>query len=217
MTRTFGTIAGLAAAALAATLAAPRCACAEDPKGTGKPGVDAKSAFARIKGLAGTWNAKISEGHGAKEPQQKAEEHKRAVHQNGEPVVFKLTGAGSALMETQFPGSDHEMVSVYHLDGDELRMTHYCAIGNQPRVKLDKVHSTPDQLIFVFDGGSNLDPQKDMHIHGLTITFHGDGKVTSAWEGYAGGKSAGTTKFSMNRQPASSPAHPDSAKPASRL
>ena len=74
------------------------------------------------------------------------------------------------------------MVSVYHLDGDDLRMTHYCAVGNQPRVKLDRVHSTPDHLIFVFDGGTNLDPQKDMHIHGVKITFHKDGKVDSAWE-----------------------------------
>ena len=80
------------------------------------------------------------------------------------------------------------MVSVYHLDGDDLRMTHYCAAGNQPRVKLDRVNSKPDELIFAFDGGTNFDPQKDHHIHGVKITFHEDGKVTSAWESYMGGK-----------------------------
>ena len=101
------------------------------------------------------------------------------------------------------------MVSVYHLDGDDLRMTHYCAARNQPRVKLDRANSTPDHLIFVFDGGTNLDPQKDMHIHGLQITFHEDGKVTSAWEGYQEGKKAGTTSFVMTRQPGS-----ESHKPA---
>ena len=115
-------------------------------------------------------------------------------------VIYKLTGGGSALVETQFPGSDHEMVSVYHLDGDDLRMTHYCAAGNQPRVKLDRANSKPDELIFVFDGGTNLDPQKDMHIHGLKITFHDDGKVTSTWESYAGGKKAMTMNFNMTRQ-----------------
>ena len=92
------------------------------------------------------------------------------------------------------------MVSVYHLDGDELRMTHYCAAGNQPRLKLDRAKSRPDHLIFAFDGGSNLDPKKDMHIHGLEITFHEDGRVTSAWEGYMGGKSFGNTSFVMTRQ-----------------
>ena len=88
-------------------------------------------------------------------------------HPDEAAVTFKLTGAGSALVETQFPGMPHEMVSVYHLDGKELRMTHYCAAGNQPRVKLDRAKSTPDELIFVFDGGTNLDPEKDMHIHGV--------------------------------------------------
>ena len=27
------------------------------------------------------------------------------------------------------------------------------------------------RLIFVFDGGTNLDPEKDMHIHGVKIKF----------------------------------------------
>ena len=175
-------------------LAAPRFTAADDTKATTKTGIDAKSAFARIKTLAGTWKSQTAD-----EP--KADHGKKDEDHKGEkPVIYKLTGAGSALVETQFPGSDHEMVSVYHLDGEDLRMTHYCAAGNQPRVKLDRANSKPDELIFVFDGGTNLDPQKDMHIHGVKITFHEDGKVTSAWEGYAGGKTAGTTTFNLTRQ-----------------
>ena len=79
-------------------------------------------------------------------------------------------------------------------------MTHYCAAGNQPRVKLDRAKSTPDELIFVFDGGTNLDPEKDMHIHGVRIKFEKDGRVTSAWDGYANGKKASTTTFEMTRK-----------------
>ena len=96
------------------------------------------------------------------------------------------------------------MVSVYHLDGDDLRMTHYCAAGNQPRLKLDRAKSSPDHLVFVFDGGTNLDVKKDMHIHGLQITFHEDGRVVSDWEGYMSGKSLGTTSFIMTREAAPS-------------
>jgi hypothetical protein len=176
-------------------LAAPRLTGADD-KPDAKAGVDAKAAFARLKTLVGTWKCQIADEHQA----GKSKEHED--HANGDtPVTYKLTGAGSALVETQFPGTAHEMVSVYHLDGDDLRMTHYCAAQNQPRVKLDRVNSTLDHLIFVFDGGTNLDPQKDMHIHGLQITFHQDGKVTSAWESYAGGKKASTASFVMTRQP----------------
>jgi hypothetical protein len=164
-----------------------------------KEGVEAKAAFSRLKKLAGTWKAETSMSGEAAKVKAKAEEHKDA-HGGAPSVVFKLTGAGSALVETQFPGAPHEMVSVYHLDGQELRMTHYCAAGNQPRLKLDRAKSRPDHLVFVFDGGSNLDPKKDGHIHNLEITFHEDGRVTSAWEAYAGDKSVGTTSFVMTRQ-----------------
>jgi hypothetical protein len=160
-----------------------------------KAGMEAKAAFAKLKTLVGSWTSKNS--HEEKEEAKKE-------HADTEPdavaVTFKLTGAGSALIETQFPGTPHEMVSVYHVDGKELRMTHYCALGNQPRVKLDRANSTPDEFVFVFDGGTNFDPEKDTHIHGVRIKFEKDGQVTSSWDGYSGGKKAGTTTFHMSRK-----------------
>jgi hypothetical protein len=167
-------------------LAGARIAAGDDK--AAKAGVDAKTAFAKIKTLVGEWKSEISGEHAKEEGQHEA------------AVTYRLTGAGSALVETQFPGTGHEMVSVYHLDGDDLRMTHYCAAGNQPHMKLDRANSAPDHLIFLFDGGTNLDAQKDHHIHGLEITFQQDGQVKSAWEGYADGKSAGITAFAMTRK-----------------
>jgi hypothetical protein len=202
MARRPGLWAWIAAAVMVGGLAAPRLTNADDTKGTSKPGIEAKAAFARMKTLAGDWKATTTDEKKAEHDTDKAEEHMREGK-----VIFKTTGAGSALVETQFPGSNHEMTSVYHLDGDDLRMTHYCAAGNQPHVKLDRANSTPEQFIFVFDGGTNLDPSKDMHIHGVKITFHEDGKVTSAWEGYVGGKKAMTTSFLMSRQASLDPAH----------
>ena len=202
MTRGLGLTAWVSAIFVIGVLATPSFIAADDSKTTTKPGIDAKTAFARIKTLAGTWTSQAPEKPKADHGEEKGEDHKAEAS-----VIYKLTGAGSALMETQLPGSDHEMVSVYHLDGDELRMTHYCAAGNQPRMKLDRANSTPEQLIFVFDGGTNFNPQKDMHIHGVKITFHKDGKVTSDWKGYAEGKPAGTTSFVMSRQSGSGPEH----------
>jgi hypothetical protein len=164
-----------------------------------KGGVEAKAAFAKLKKLAGTWKVEYDATGKAADFKKKLDEQKKG-HADNQSVIFKLTGAGSALVETQMPGAPHEMVSVYHLDGDDLRMTHYCAAQNQPRLKLDRARSTPDHLIFTFDGGTNLDPKKDMHIHGLEITFHEDGRVTSAWEGYMGDKPFGKTLFIMTRQ-----------------
>jgi hypothetical protein len=158
---------------------------AEDPA-KDKGSITAKEAFAKLKALAGTWNNKTSN----------AEHH---FPDSESKVTYRLTGAGSALVETDYPGSGHEMVSVYHLDKDDLRMTHYCAAGNQPRMKLDLAASTPTRLVFVFDGGSNLDPDKDMHIHGLTVDFQGEDKARFAWDANAGGKKASTTTFDLTR------------------
>ena len=175
-------------------MAGPRPAVGQEKAGS-TGGVDAKAAFKRIKSLAGTWGARITGEHQADKTKEE-----EAAHKGEAKVVYKITAGGSALTETQFPSAAHEMVSVYHLDGDDLRMTHYCSIGNQPRVKLDRAKSTLDHLIFVFDGGTNLDAKKDDHIHGLTITFHKDGHITSDWEGYHDGKSAGITSFEKSRQ-----------------
>jgi hypothetical protein len=82
--------------------------------------------------------------------------------------VMKLTAGGSALHETFFPGDAMEMISVYTVDGKDLVMTHYCVIGNQPRMKADP-KSPADQINFEFVGGGNLDPKKDKHMHGAKL------------------------------------------------
>jgi hypothetical protein len=147
-----------------------------------KAPIEAKAAFETLKSLTGEWNA-VTDGHG----------------ESLGKVIFRVTANGTAVMETQFPGTDHEMVSVYHLDGDDLRMTHYCAIGNQPRMKLDRKASKPGELNFAFDGGTNLDPAKDMHIHSLIMKIRDDKHVDSAWDAFKDGKPAGVSTFVMSR------------------
>jgi hypothetical protein len=125
----------------------------------------------RMKKLAGTWVA---------------------ADKDGKPTdqvvsVIKVTAAGSAVTETLFPGQPHEMVSVYHRDGADLLMTHYCALGNQPRMKADP-KSPPNQLHFVFVGGTNLDPAKDMHMHEGTLTFIDDDHIEFTGVAWADGK-----------------------------
>lgn len=84
--------------------------------------------------------------------------------------VIKVTAGGSAIQETLFPGQDHEMVSIYTADGSDVLMTHYCVLGNQPRMKAS-TKSLGNKLNFEFAGGSNLDPKKDKHMHGAIVTI----------------------------------------------
>ncbi len=150
--------------------------------------VTAKAAFERLKTLKGEWTH-AGEGcdpTGEKEP-------------GWDRVEYKLTGAGSALMEVSGPGTKMEMISVYHLDGDDLKMTHYCPAQNQPRLKLDRGASKPERLVFAFDGGSNIDPAKDGYISGLVLDFRSDAVVKADWQFTQGGTQKQHTTFEMTR------------------
>jgi hypothetical protein len=103
--------------------------------------------------------------------------------------VIKLTAGGSAIHETLFPDQPMEMVSVYTADGPDLAMTHYCMLGNQPRMKA-AAKSPANQLIFQFAGGGNLDPKKDKHMHAATLTIVDADHIEIEGEGWDGGAPA---------------------------
>jgi hypothetical protein len=148
-------------------------ATAED-KNEAKPSAAAPHpGLERLKKLVGEWVAADAQG----KPTD------RVVS------VFKITAAGSAVQETLFPGSTHEMVTLYHRDGADLVLTHYCALGNQPHMKADP-QSPPNQIRFLFAGGTNLNAAKDMHMHEGTITFVDDDHIEGTWIGYKDGKPA---------------------------
>jgi hypothetical protein len=127
----------------------------------------------RMKKLVGTWVMADKDG----KPTDKV------------VSVVKVTAAGSAVHETLFPGQPHEMVSIYYQDGPDLIMTHYCALGNQPRMKADP-KSPPNQIHFQFAGGSNLDPAKDKHMHEGTLTFIDEDHIEFSGVCWEGGKPA---------------------------
>src|SRR5215831_13606332 len=93
-----------------------------DDKTAGKlPPAPTNAGLEKMKKLAGTWVAADKDGKPTDEVVS----------------VIKVTAGGSAVQETLFPGQDKEMLSVYHLDGADLVMTHYCMLGNQPKMKAD--------------------------------------------------------------------------------
>ena len=95
--------------------------CAQGALAEKKAASPAAARFEALKKLAGDWVQ---------------------VGEDGKPgnVVasrIKVTAGGTAILETVFPGQDHEMVTVYTVDGSDLVLIHYCVLGNQPRMKAD--------------------------------------------------------------------------------
>jgi len=142
--------------------------------------VDSAAAFELLTQLHGDWQGTVETKQGA-----------------AANVVYRLTANRKTVMETLFPGTDDEMISMYHMDGNDLVMTHYCAMGNQPRMKLASAKG--GQLVFDFAGGSNLDAKKDVHIHSGTITFINSNELEAEWKVFQGEKPIGANRFFLTR------------------
>jgi hypothetical protein len=141
-----------------------------------------RSAFERLKSLAGTWTGKAQHGD-----------------QGGDvTVVYKVTAGGNAVEETLFAGTPHEMVTVYHMDGNEVVLTHYCASGNAPRMKLLPPND-PNVLLFDFTGGSNM-KESDFHMHSARLTFVDADHFKGSWGTLKDGKPAGSADFDLARK-----------------
>jgi hypothetical protein len=136
-----------------------------------------------LKKLAGEWTGKGSHGE----------------HQVDATVTYKVTGGDSAVVETHFPGTEHEMITVYTLDGDDLVLTHYCMLGNQPRMKAER-GGDGKKLAFKFTGAGNLKSEKDQHMHDVTIEFVDDDHIKSTWTLYQDGKPVEKATFDLKRK-----------------
>lgn len=103
----------------------------------------------------------------------------------GKPATeFVVSSAGSAVREIMFRGSTHEMTNMYHMDGPDLVVTHYCAAGNQPRMRATA--AGPDRIEFKPDGVSNLVSADKDYMATLTIVWNSDGTITQMWQSMKG-------------------------------
>jgi len=89
------------------------------------------------------------------------------------------------------------MVSIYHDDGDSIMMTHYCGLGNQPRMRAKGF--ADGTLRFDFVDGSNMASKKEIHMGALTIKFLGEDRMQHEWDLFADGKKKQTVTLSLHR------------------
>jgi hypothetical protein len=158
-------------------------ATADPTASAGQPPA-ASAPLERLKSLAGEWVA--------------AEDGE--MFKKGDVVSrYAVTASGSAVVETVFPGSPHEMVTVYTADGRDLILTHYCMEGNQPRMRAK--NPTGSRLEFAFDGGTGINPKKDRHMNSATIEFAGPDELSTVWTEIEAGKPVFVAKSRLVRKP----------------
>lgn len=101
-------------------------------------------------------------------------------------LVSRVTSNGSVFAETMFPGEAHEMTNMYHMDGSNLVITHYCAMGNQPRMKCTGEKS-PGVLEFNFESATNMKPT-DKYMGKLVLTITDNDHIRQEWTSFKDGK-----------------------------
>jgi hypothetical protein len=120
------------------------------------------SDFGPLASLVGEWQGKDPEG---------------------KPITasYQWTGGGTSLVESMTKAQKPVMMTMYHADKGSLMLTHYCKLGNQPRMRADRPGSDAKTLTFNFIDITNLAQPMDAHMHKVSFTFQDQDHFTQEW------------------------------------
>src|SRR5687767_12038765 len=145
------------------------------------PDTPARRAFERIKHLAGDWHGKSTNGW-------------------EERTTFKVIAGGSAVIYTSFdahPGQT--MLTVFHMDGEHLMLTHYCVARNQPRLRATEFSEDGSAVTFTFLDATNLAGRDKGHMDKAVYRFTGPDAFTTQWTWYQAGQERWMEEIAMTR------------------
>ena len=101
-------------------------------------------------------------------------------------VTYRVTASGKTVVETFPLNTPQEMVTVYHIEGNDLVLTHYCSNGTQPRMRSKGLRG--NLLAFDIDGGANIDSAKTSHMHAARMEFVSADEIRATWTNWSNGK-----------------------------
>ncbi len=129
-----------------------------------RAGGNGTAAFEQLKSLAGHWETETTNNEKA-------------------TLDLEVTSGGTAVIERvrmSDAGKTVEMITLYYMDGEQLKMTHYCMAGNQPTMHGSYAPDTKT-LTFEFEGATNLKSPNDGHMHHAVYTFIDNDHFKTTW------------------------------------
>jgi len=114
-------------------------------------------------------------------------------------VKYSVTSGGTALIEN-YVNSDDEayMTTVYHLDNNDIRATHYCGAMNHPNMVSRAFDEKTRTLSLEFAGVSNLDTPDSYHSRDIELSLVDENNVHVTFYGLESGKKSSRV-FAMTR------------------
>ena len=134
------------------------------------------ATFEKLKSVLGDWEAK---------------EGNMTFH-----ISYKLVSNGTAIMETMAAGNQPPMINMYTPEGGKLTMVHYCAGGNQPRMRADAPNG--NEIAFNFVDIANLPDMKAEHMRDLTLRIVDADHIEQVWTSKKDDKTT-TATFKLTR------------------
>lgn len=155
--------------AIGSSVAAAKASPGEASRGEDVAPELARLAFERFKALEGSWQGESTAGW-------------------RETITVRVIAQGSAVLFTSFDAHPGEtMVTLVSLDGDRLRLTHYCVAGNQPRLEAKRVSADGRHVEMAFVDGGNLPSRDRGHMDSVVYEL-GDDRYASRWTWFQDGE-----------------------------
>jgi hypothetical protein len=144
-------------------------------------GNNGAAAFEKMKSLAGHW-----EGSAPGDAKLTAD--------------IEVTSGGNAVLE-RFQmiegGKPITMITMYYMDGDTLKLTHYCHAGNQPTMAAT-YDAAAGVIAFDFVGATNLKAD-DLHMHHAAFKLVDANHLNETWTMFKEQKNVGAETMSLTR------------------
>jgi hypothetical protein len=129
-------------------------------------------AWEKLKSLVGEWEGTVAHGESTMPVK----------------ISYTLVSSGNSLMERLTTPDGEDMVTMYHPDGSRIMMTHYCASGNQPRMRAEPPTGDVKSLAFSFVDATNLASPQAEHMRNLVVRFQDADHFTQEWTHRKAGK-----------------------------
>jgi hypothetical protein len=138
----------------------------------------------RMRMLAGEWAGRVKDAPEGPMPAS---------------VSYEVVSGGYAILERLKMGDSDPMVTMYHQEGEQLMMTHYCSSNTQPRLRTRAIPRNFTELQFEFVDSTNILNASMMNIHSFKLVFTGPDTIVQVWKSHDPKEKAAVIEFRRKR------------------